>query len=62
VKIVSVRILVIGASGLLARPVISQFTKGGFQFRFFSGIVNQSIFEKRYGIVNSDSYLTGFFK
>jgi uncharacterized protein YbjT (DUF2867 family) len=50
------KILVIGASGLLARPVISQFNKEGFQLRLFSRTVNQSIFEKKYEIVNGDAY------
>jgi len=50
------KVLVIGASGLLARPVIRQFNKEGFQLRLFSRTVNQSIFEKEYEIVNGDVF------
>jgi len=50
------KILVIGASGLLAKPVISQFDKDGYQLRLFSRTVNQSMFEKEYEIVNGDAY------
>ena len=39
-------VLIIGASGLLAKSVISQFNKEGFQLRLFSRTVNQSIFEE----------------
>ena len=50
------KILVIGASGLLAKPVISQFNKEDFQLRLFSRTVKQSIFEKEYEIVNGDVF------
>ncbi len=35
------KILVIGASGLLAKPVVSHMDKAGFQLRLFSRNVNQ---------------------
>jgi len=50
------KVLVIGASGLLAKPVINQFNKEGFQLRLFSRTVKQSIFEKEYEIVNGDVF------
>ena len=50
------KVLIIGASGLLAKPVIRQFNKEGFQLRLFSRTVNQSIFEKEYEIVNGDVF------
>ena len=50
------KVLVIGAGGLLAKPVISQFDKDGYQLRLFSRTVNQSMFEKEYEIVNGDAY------
>lgn len=48
------KILVIGASGMLARPVIRQFDEQGFQLRLFSRRVNQSMFQKDYEMVNGD--------
>jgi len=50
------KVLVIGASGLLARPVISQFDKDGYKLRLFSRTLNQSMFENEYEIVNGDAY------
>ena len=50
------KVLVIGASGLLAKPVISQFNKEDYQLRLFSRTVKQSIFEKEYEIVNGDVF------
>jgi uncharacterized protein YbjT (DUF2867 family) len=50
------KILVIGASGLLAKPVISQFNKEGFQLRLFSRSVSQSMFDKEYEMVQGDVF------
>ena len=50
------KILVIGASGLLAKPVISQFNKEGFQLRLFSRRVTQSMFDKQYEMVQGDVF------
>ena len=38
------KILVIGASGLLAKPVIKHFDQNGFELRLFSRSVNESMF------------------
>ncbi len=48
------KVLVIGASGMLAKPVIEEFDKKGFQLRLFSRNVNQDMFIKDYEIVNGD--------
>ena len=48
------KILVIGASGLLAKPVIKQLDKNGSQLRLFSRTVNQTMFDKPYEIVQGD--------
>lgn len=48
------KILVIGASGLLAKPVIKQLDKDGFQLRLFSRTVNQAMFDKDYEMVQGD--------
>jgi uncharacterized protein YbjT (DUF2867 family) len=50
------KILVIGASGLLAKPVIKQLDKDGFQLRLFSRSVNQTMFDKAYEIVQGDVF------
>jgi len=50
------KILVIGASGLLAKPVISQFNKEGYQLRLFSRSVNQSMFDKEFEMVQGDVF------
>lgn len=48
------KVLVIGASGLLAKPVIRHLDKAGFQLRLFSRTVNRSMFDKEYEIVRGD--------
>lgn len=50
------KILVIGASGMLAKPVVQQLDKKGFQLRLFSRNVNPSMFIKDYDIVNGDVF------
>ena len=50
------KVLIIGATGMLARPVIDELDKRGFQLRMFSRSVNQSNFIKDYEIVNGDVY------
>ncbi|MGW8316000.1 MAG: SDR family oxidoreductase [Bacteroidales bacterium] len=53
------KILVIGASGLLAAPVIRQLDSAGFDLRLFSRSVNRSMFVNEYEIVNGDLFLPG---
>ena len=50
------KILVIGASGLLAKPVIRHMDKAGFQLRLFSRSVNQSMFDKEFEMVQGDVF------
>ena len=50
------KILVIGASGMLAKPVVQQLDKKGFQLRLFSRNVNPSMFINDYDIVNGDVF------
>lgn len=52
------KILVIGASGLLAGPVIRQLDSAGFQLRLFSRSVRSSMFVDEYDIVNGDLFRT----
>ncbi len=50
------KVLVIGASGMLARPVINQLDKAGFDLRLFSRTVNQAMFSKKYEIIQGDVF------
>jgi uncharacterized protein YbjT (DUF2867 family) len=50
------KILVIGASGLLAKPVIRHMDKAGFQLRLFSRSVNQSMYDKEFEMVQGDVF------
>jgi uncharacterized protein YbjT (DUF2867 family) len=50
------KVLVIGASGLLAKPVIRYMDKAGFQLRLFSRSVNQSMFDKDFEMVQGDVF------
>jgi uncharacterized protein YbjT (DUF2867 family) len=50
------KVLIIGASGLLAKPVIQHLDKAGFQVRLFSRSVNQSMFDKKYEMVQGDAF------
>jgi uncharacterized protein YbjT (DUF2867 family) len=53
------KILIIGASGLLAGPVIRQLDNAGFQLRLFSRNVKPSMFVNEYEIVNGDLFRPG---
>jgi len=50
------KILVIGASGLLAGPVIRKLEDQGFELRLFSRSVNPSMFVNEYEIVRGDLF------
>ena len=50
------KILVIGASGLLAKPVIRHLDNAGSQLRLFSRKVTQSMFDKEYDMVQGDVF------
>jgi uncharacterized protein YbjT (DUF2867 family) len=50
------KVLVIGASGLLAKPVIRHMDNAGFQLRLFSRSVNQSIFDKEFEMIQGDVF------
>jgi len=50
------KILIIGASGLLAKPVIKQMNKNGFDLRLFSRSVNESMFYNEYEIHQGDVF------
>ena len=50
------KILVIGASGMLAKPVVKKLDEAGFQIRLFSRSVKPSMYEKEYEIVNGDIF------
>lgn len=50
------KILVIGATGLLAKPLIRQFDLTGFQLRLFSRSVEKSMFERDFEIVKGDVF------
>jgi uncharacterized protein YbjT (DUF2867 family) len=52
----AMKILIIGASGLLARPVIRYFDSKGFHLRLFSRSVNPSMFDKEFEIVRGDVF------
>lgn len=51
------KILVIGASGMLAKPVVKKLDEAGFEIRLFSRTVNSSMYEKDYEIVNGDVFV-----
>jgi len=50
------KVLIIGASGLMAKQVIKHMDKAGFQLRLFSRKVNPSMFDKPYEIVRGDVF------
>jgi len=50
------KILVIGASGLLAGPVIRKLDENGFELRLFSRTVKPSMFINEYDIVQGDLF------
>jgi uncharacterized protein YbjT (DUF2867 family) len=49
------RVLIIGASGMLAKPVINHFDKAGYELRLFSRNVEASMFDKTYEIVRGNA-------
>jgi len=51
------KILVIGASGMLAKPVVKKLDEFGFEIRLFSRKVNSSMYDKEYEIVNGDVFV-----
>ena len=53
------RILVIGASGLLAGPVIRKLDEAGFDLKLFSRSVNPSLFVNEYDMVQGDLFNPG---
>jgi len=50
------KVLIIGASGMLAKPVIKHLDRSGFQLCLFSRTVNQSMFDKEYEMVQGDVF------
>jgi uncharacterized protein YbjT (DUF2867 family) len=50
------KILIIGASGLLGGPVIRRLDQAGFSLRLFSRSVDPTMFDKAYDIVQGDLY------
>lgn len=50
------KILVIGASGMLAGPVIEMLDQAGFDLRLFSRNVNPSMFVNEYDMVQGDLF------
>ena len=50
------KVLIIGASGMLAKPVLEQLDEAGFQLRLFSRTVNQSMFKKEYEMVQGNVF------
>lgn len=50
------KILIIGATGMLAKPVIKQLDQQGFDLRLFSRSINASMFDKHYEIIQGDLF------
>lgn len=50
------KILILGAGGMLAKPVVEQLDKKGFELRLFSRNVNPSLFINEYEIVRGDVF------
>ena len=50
------KVLVIGASGMLAKPVIKHLDNAGYSLRLFSRNVQQSMFDKEYEIVRGNVF------
>jgi uncharacterized protein YbjT (DUF2867 family) len=48
------KVLIIGASGMLAKPVINRFDEAGYELRLFSRNVDASMFNKTYEIVKGN--------
>ena len=50
------KVLIIGASGMLAKPVIRHLDNAGCQLRLFSRSVHKSMFDKEYEMVQGDVF------
>ena len=50
------KVLVVGATGMLAKPVIGQLAKQGFDLRLFSRSVTPSMFPEKFEIVKGDVF------
>lgn len=50
------KVLILGASGLLAKPVIRKMDEAGYQLRLFSRNVHPGMFVNEYEIVNGDVF------
>ncbi|MBN1950281.1 MAG: NAD(P)H-binding protein [Bacteroidales bacterium] len=50
------KILIIGASGMLAKPVIRELGDRGYKLRLFSRNVTKAMFSKNYEIINGDVF------
>lgn len=50
------KILVVGASGMLAKPVVKKLEENGFQVRLFSRTINQSMYSKDYEMAKGDLF------
>lgn len=48
------KVLVIGASGLLAKPVVKHLDQNGFQIRLFSRSINKSMYSGNFEIAQGD--------
>ena len=53
-KIKQMKILVVGASGLLAKPVVNHFDQNGYQIRLFSRTVKKEMYPKEYEMIQGD--------
>ncbi|NJO89053.1 MAG: SDR family oxidoreductase [Chloroflexia bacterium] len=50
------KVLIIGATGMLAKPVIEQFDKKGFELRLFSRSIEISAFSAKHEIIQGDVF------
>ena len=50
------KVLILGASGMLAKPVIEHLDAKGFELRLFSRTVNPSMFVNDYDIFQGDVF------
>lgn len=50
------KILIAGATGLLAKPVIEYFDKEGFELKLFSRSIESTTYEKKFDIVKGDVF------
>ena len=54
-KYKQMKVLIIGASGMLAKPVINHFDRAGYELRLFSRNVDASMFDKAFEIVKGNA-------